>query len=98
MLQLLADVRDPESRAEMAAAFQHRSRLLLEARDRFVADRIDATLRDGEWGLLFMGLMHGVEQHLPHDIAVQYLLPEADGEQPGGTAASDPIGFPIGGK
>jgi hypothetical protein len=34
------------------------ARRLLEARDSFIAERIDATLREGETGLLFLGALH----------------------------------------
>lgn len=34
---------------------------ILEARDRFIANRIDKTLQDGEIGLLFMGTAHRLE-------------------------------------
>ena len=37
-------------------------------RDAFIADRIAETLRDGETGLLFIGLKHDVESQLSDDI------------------------------
>lgn len=45
---------------------------LLEDRDRFIAKRIDKVLCNGEIGVLFIGLMHAVEPHLPADINVDY--------------------------
>ncbi len=51
------------------------SRILLDARDRFIAARINATLVAGEIGLLFLGLAHAVEPHLDADILVRHLLP-----------------------
>jgi hypothetical protein len=47
---------------------------LLEKRDRFVADRINRTLGDGESGILFMGMLHAVAQYLDSDIRVVYPL------------------------
>lgn len=47
---------------------------LLEKRDRFVADRINRTLGDGESGILFMGMLHAVTQYLDSDIRVVYPL------------------------
>jgi hypothetical protein len=47
---------------------------LLEKRDRFVADRINTTLGDGESGILFMGMLHAVTQYLDSDIRVVYPL------------------------
>jgi hypothetical protein len=46
---------------------------LLEARDRFVAGRIDATLGDDEDGVLFIGALHGVAKFLPQRIRIEYL-------------------------
>ncbi|QXP83345.1 hypothetical protein [Methylococcus sp. Mc7] len=47
-----------------------RSAELLKRRDGFIADRIAATLRPGESGLLFLGLLHSLEGKLPSDIRV----------------------------
>ena len=47
---------------------------LLEKRDRFVADRINKTLGDGENGILFMGMLHAVTRYLDSDIRVVYPL------------------------
>lgn len=46
---------------------------LLRKRDRFIAERIDATLGEGETGLLFMGALHQVAGLLPPRIRVEYL-------------------------
>jgi hypothetical protein len=60
-------IQSPEKRTEASAAG------LLEARDRFIAGRIDATLGDGEDGILFIGALHDVAKFLPHRIKVEYL-------------------------
>jgi hypothetical protein len=39
-------------------------RSLLERRDQFIAERIADTLKDGEIGILFMGILHHVEDRL----------------------------------
>ncbi len=57
----------PEQRTEASAA------ALLEARDRFIAGRIEATLGDGEDGILFIGALHDVAKFLPPRIRVEYL-------------------------
>lgn len=50
---------------------------LLERRDRFIAERIAATLGEEEVGLLFIGALHRVARFLPARIEVEYLqLPE----------------------
>lgn len=54
---------------------EEQSRRLLLERDRFIANRINATLLAGEIGLLFLGLAHSVETLLDADILVRQLLP-----------------------
>lgn len=46
---------------------------LLEARDKFVAERIDASLKEGETGILFIGALHHVAKFLPRRVNVEYL-------------------------
>ena len=43
---------------------------LLEQRDRFIARRIDATLKPGETGILFLGALHRAVDMLPKSIEV----------------------------
>ncbi|MEK7220546.1 MAG: hypothetical protein AAB253_05060, partial [candidate division NC10 bacterium] len=47
---------------------------LLRQRDEFIGRRIDETLKEGEVGILFIGLMHRVDRFLAPDIEVQYLI------------------------
>jgi len=49
-----------------SASYDH----LMERRDRYIAQRIDATLNDGEIGLLLIGALHKVLDKLPKDIHV----------------------------
>jgi len=51
------------------------SKEMLDRRDRYIADRIGRTLRTGETGLVFLGLLHSLRGRLPHDIAVALLGP-----------------------
>jgi hypothetical protein len=44
-------------------------------RDKYMALRIDETLREGETALLFVGVVHRVNELLPSDIKISYLLP-----------------------
>ena len=48
----------------------HKDRLTKE-RDKFVANIIDKTLKEGETGVLFMGSYHDVIAYLPEDIVVE---------------------------
>lgn len=41
-------------------------------RDVFIARRIDETLKNGEMGILFLGMLHKVDKKLPADIVVEH--------------------------
>ncbi len=45
---------------------------LLKRRDQFIANRIKSTLRDGEMGVIFLGMLHSLEEWLPKDIGLIY--------------------------
>lgn len=47
---------------------------LLKKRDLFIKERIDETLPQGGIGIIFMGLLHRVDELLPPDIRVSYLI------------------------
>ena len=53
---------DPENSTEQ----------ILEQRDRYIAKRIDETLAEGQTGVLFIGLLHRVEEYLPSELAIEY--------------------------
>ncbi|WP_295389003.1 hypothetical protein [uncultured Thiodictyon sp.] len=55
-------------------ALQMHARELLKARDRFIADRINATLAPGDLGILFLGMLHDITPWLDPDIQVAYPL------------------------
>ncbi len=44
-------------------------------RDKYISIRINETLKDGETGFLFVGVVHKVNEMLPSDIQISYLLP-----------------------
>jgi hypothetical protein len=48
------------------------SQSLLGKRDRYIAERINETLGEAETGLLFVGMLHSLEEHLAKDIQVHY--------------------------
>ena len=47
---------------------------LIERRDRFIAQRITETLKEGEVGILFGEVLHRVAERLPEEIEVHHLL------------------------
>lgn len=51
------------------------SRIILDKRDRYITERIDQTLAPGGTGLLFLGMLHSLEGHLPATIEVTRLFP-----------------------
>ena len=61
------------TKARARAAYASRAPALLDERDDYVARRIDATLGEGQTGLLFIGAAHQVEKKLPRSIAVRRL-------------------------
>lgn len=59
-----ATTRDPK-------AYQSKGKLLLKARDQFIARTINETLAEGERGILFLGAYHDVRPYLARDIVVE---------------------------
>ena len=46
---------------------------VLDARDHFIAGRVDETLSEDRTGILFIGALHHVAKFLPRRISVEYL-------------------------
>ncbi|MGD0265053.1 MAG: hypothetical protein ABSD47_08880 [Candidatus Methylomirabilota bacterium] len=67
----LASAGLPDQAREESARESER---ILRQRDEFIGRRIDETLKGGEVGILFIGLMHWVDRFLPGDVEVQYLI------------------------
>jgi len=70
LVRAMAAAKEPGERARAEMAYRGRSAALLEARDRFIAKRIDESLRPGEVGILFIGAFHRVRTWLPADVEV----------------------------
>lgn len=72
-----------------ALAEKHKHRLLelIQERDRYIAQRIHESLREGERGMIFLGASHDLQPFLDKDIAVVRLVrgkqADVDGEQAG---------------
>lgn len=60
----------PPRAAGLAAQQQALSQALLQRRDQFIARRINETLKNGETGILFLGMLHSLERHLHPDVTV----------------------------
>jgi hypothetical protein len=66
----LEDDHAPDAEADEQTRRLHAEMLL--KRDQFIARRIDQTLDVGACGMIFIGLLHRIEPHLPGDINVNY--------------------------
>jgi hypothetical protein len=64
----------PPRAAAVAASRRALSEALLQRRDQFMAQRINDTLKDGETGILFLGMLHSVERRLHPDVKVIFPL------------------------
>ena len=58
--------------AETEARRKALSDSLLKRRDQYIADRINGTLGIGETGILFLGMLHSLNNRLDKDIRVMY--------------------------
>jgi len=64
----------PPRAAGVAAQRRALSETLLRRRDQFIAQRLNDTLKDGETGILFLGMLHALERYLDPDVEVIYPL------------------------
>lgn len=71
MKQLLA-AKNPKEAAQIEARQALHSGAVLRRRDRYIAKRINDSLRPGEIGILFLGMLHSLDPHLAKDIQVTY--------------------------
>jgi hypothetical protein len=72
LVQQVLAAKDPEEAARIEARHEARSRSLLAQRDQYIAGRINESLRAGETGLLFLGMLHSLDSLLAKDIRVSY--------------------------
>lgn len=73
-IQAITEERETAEKRGKAKSLSIKRKLLLRRRDRFIAQRIDETLKEGETGILFAGMAHQVDRYLPKDINVSYLI------------------------
>jgi hypothetical protein len=64
----------PPRAAAVTARRRAVSEALLQRRDQFIAQRINTTLKSGETGILFLGMLHSLERRLHPDVLVIYPL------------------------
>jgi hypothetical protein len=61
---------DPKAKRK----YQRLAESLLQKRDFYMGRRIDQTLQEGETGLLFIGLSHRVNEKLPKEVDIEYVI------------------------
>lgn len=71
LLSKLFHLKEEERNLE---AYQKSSEETLIQRDQFIAGRVRETLKEGETGLLFMGIRHKVDQLLRADYEITYII------------------------
>lgn len=70
LIRQIVAAASPAEREQAQQSYRRRSEALLGQRDRFIAKRIDQTLKEGEVGVLFIGASHRVIPYLPGDIEI----------------------------
>jgi len=70
----VAKIDNLEEKEKAIKEYEKKAGDILERRDQYIADRITKTLKDGETGILFMGMKHRVDEKLPGEIKVSYLI------------------------
>jgi CheY-like chemotaxis protein len=73
-LKQMLNCKKHEDREKLIHEGEKDSRERLAERDKRIGERINATLKQGETGILFIGLLHRVDEILPSDIKVKYLI------------------------
>lgn len=70
----ILQIKDKAEKERMLKGYNKDKKGLLAKRDRFIAERISQTLKEGETGILFIGLLHRVDKCLAKDIKIEYLI------------------------
>lgn len=72
MVQQILNAGNSRRALHLEARYKALSQALLKQRDRAIAERINHTLRPGETGLLFLGMLHSLAEWLAKDIKVAH--------------------------
>jgi hypothetical protein len=63
-----------EEKDKVIQKYEKKAWDILKRRDEYIANRIAKTLLEEEIGILFMGMRHRVDEKLPKDVEVSYLI------------------------
>lgn len=91
LARLILGARDPQDAARIHARHAVQSRRLLARRDRHIVGRINQSLRAGETGILFLGMLHSVAPRLAKDIRVSYPIFRPNSRPPGVIRDESPL-------
>lgn len=69
-LRAIVGAEAPAAKKRACQSYADRARSLLAERDAYIARRIEATLQEGEVGILFIGQAHRVMMLIPADISI----------------------------
>src|SRR3989304_4468529 len=72
LVQQVLSAQDLGEAERVQARQESPSPSLLERRDRYISERINETLREGETGILFLGMFHSLDEKIARDIQVHY--------------------------
>jgi hypothetical protein len=72
--QKLVQASQRGARSALVAELKREGDITLRQRDAFIARRIDSTLQEGETGILFIGLLHRVDELLDGKFEVRHLI------------------------
>lgn len=73
-IKKLVQASQNQASASEMAKLKHEGDHILRGRDKFIARRVDSTLGDDETGVLFLGLLHTVNDLLEERLDIQHLI------------------------
>ena len=74
LVSAMTDAGNEAPREQARAVYAREGPRILKERDEFISRRINETLKEGQVGLLFLGLLHEVDRLLLEGIEVEYLI------------------------
>jgi hypothetical protein len=72
-IMMIVQAKNREEKDILTKKYSKDSNNLLSKRDHYIADRIDKTLKEGETGILFLGLMHQANKLIEKSFDVKYI-------------------------
>lgn len=73
-LKRIAETKTHREKERLRLEYEKKAPSLLKKRDNKIAERILSTLKEGETGILFIGLLHHVDEFLTSKLDISYLI------------------------